>query len=104
MSPSSDGKLDPRIRVEPLEAPIPAIPLGCHQPIPEWKPHSPARHVLEAAPYVLTGNQKHVVTGAGDSVNARGEFDPKVPVYGIYRKGKVYTDEATDEVLGVQAI
>jgi hypothetical protein len=32
MSPSSDGKLDPRIRVEPLEAPIPAIPLDVINP------------------------------------------------------------------------
>ena len=102
MSPSSDGKLDPRIRVEPLEAPIPAIPLDVINPF-----LSGSRIVqpgtLEEAPYVLTGNQKHVVTGAGDSLNARGEFNPKVPVYGIYRKGKVYVDEATDEVLGVQA-
>jgi nucleoid-associated protein YgaU len=103
MSPSSDGKLDPRIRVEPLEAAIPAIPLDIIDPFLSGsrivKPG-----VLEAAPYVLTGNQKHVVTGAGDSVNARGTFDPKVPIYGLYRQGKVYTDEETDEVLGVEAI
>jgi nucleoid-associated protein YgaU len=103
MSPSSDGKLDPRIRVEPLEAPIPAIPLDIIDPfLSGSRVVSPG--VLEAAAYVLKGTQKHVVTGAGDSVNARGEFDSKVPVYGLYRKGKVYTDPKTDEVLGVEAI
>ena len=103
MSPSSDGKLDPRIRVEPLEAPIPAIPLDVIDPfLTGSRVVNPG--VLEAAAYVLTGTQKHVITGAGDTINARGEFDPKVPVYGLYRKGKVYTDEETDEVLGVEAL
>lgn len=103
MSPSSDGKLDPRIRVEPLEAPIPAIPLDIIDPFLNGN-RIVEPGVLEEAPYVLSGTQKHVVTGAGDSINARGEFDPKVPVYGMYRKGKVYVDEKTDEVLGVEAI
>lgn len=105
MSPGTggDGKLDPRIRVEPLPAPIPAIPLDVIDPFLNGS-RVVEPGVLEEAPYVLIGTQKHVVTGAGDSINARGQFDPKVPVYGIYRKGKVYVDEHTNEVLGVEAI
>lgn len=96
-------KLDPRVRVEPLEAPIPAIPLDIIDPfLSGTRIVSPG--VLEEAPYVLMGTQKHVITGAGDNINARGDFDPKVPVYGLFRKGKIYTDEATGEVLGIQAI
>lgn len=103
MSPCPEGKLCPSVRVEPLEAPIPAIPLDIISPfLTGSRIVEPG--VLEAAPYVLMGTQKHVVTGAGDSINARGEFDPKVPVYGLYRKGKVYTDDETDEVLGVEAM
>jgi nucleoid-associated protein YgaU len=103
MSPCPAGKLCPTVRVEPLESPIPAIPLDVINPfLSGTRVVEPG--TLEAAPYVLMGTQKHVVTGAGDSVNARGEFDPKVPVYGMFRKGKTYTDEETGEVLGVQAI
>jgi nucleoid-associated protein YgaU len=102
MSPSTDGRLDPRIRVEPLEAPIPAIPLDAINPfLSGSRVVEPG--ILEAAPYVLAGVEKHVITGAGSSINARGEFDPKVPTYGIYRQGKVFTDDATGEVLGVEA-
>lgn len=103
MSPASDGKLDPRVRVEPLESPIPAIPLDIIDPFLSGT-RIVDTGVLEEAPYVLMGTQKHVVAGAGDSLNARGEFDPKVPVYGVFRKGKVYIDDETGETLGVQAI
>lgn len=104
MSPDCPaGKLCPTVRVEPLEPPIPAIPLDKIDPfLTGTRIVSPG--TLDAAPYILMGTQRHVITGAGDSFNARGEFDPKVPVYGIFRKGHTYTDDATGEVLGVQAI
>lgn len=103
VSPAGDTKLNPRIRVEELESAIPAIPLDVIDPfLSGTRVLGPGK--LEGAPYVLMGTQKHVVAGAGDTVNARGEFDPKVPVYGVFRKGKVYTDDATGEVLGIQAI
>lgn len=105
MSPADDcppGKLCPKVRVEALAPPIPAIPLDKISPFLTGS-RIVAPGVLEAAPYVLKGTQKHVITGSGDTINARGEFDSKVPNYGIYRKGKTYTDDATDEVLGVEA-
>lgn len=102
MKPGKD-KLDPRIRIEPLEPPIPAIPLDTIDAFLSGT-RIVEGTVLDDAPYVLMGTQKHVVTGAGDVINARGKFDPKVPIYGIYRKGKIYTDEQTGEVLGIQAI
>lgn len=103
MSPCPEGKLCPTVRVEPLESPIPAIPLDVINPFLSGT-RVVAPGVLESAPYVLMGTQKHVVTGAGDSVNARGEFDAKVPIYGLFRKGKTYIDDETSEILGVQAI
>ncbi len=102
MSPG-DGKLAPEARIEALEAPIPAIPLDMIDPfLSGTRVVSPG--ALEKAPYTLMGSQQHIVTGTGDLVYARGSFDPDVPVYGLYRKGKLYTDDATGEVLGVQAI
>lgn len=104
MSPDCPaGKLCPAVRVESLEPPIPAIPLDVIDPFLTGT-RIVASGALEDAPYVLMGSQQHVVTGAGDLINARGEFDTAVPIYGIFRKGKVYTDDETGELLGVQAI
>lgn len=103
MSPNSDNRLSPHIRVEELGSAIPAIPLDIINPFLSGS-RIVDGGVLDAAPYVLAGTERHLVTGAGDVINARGEFDSKVPTYGIYRKGKIYTDETTGEILGVEAI
>ncbi|MFM7275758.1 MAG: peptidoglycan-binding protein, partial [Gammaproteobacteria bacterium] len=55
---------------------------------------------LEAAPYVVIGAQRHVITGAGDELHARGTFDEGESNYGIYRPGDVFVDPASGEVLG----
>ncbi len=104
LSPSCpDGKLCPQVRAEALEDPIPAIPLDVIDPFLVGDRVVNAE-TLDQAPYTLMGSQTHVITGAGDHFYARGMFDRKVPVYGIFRKGKVYTDDVTGELLGVQAI
>lgn len=104
MSPSCpEGKLCPNVRVEALENPIPAIPLDIIDPFLVGD-RIVTNGTLDTAPYALMGSQQHVVTGAGDNFYARGVFDKDVPVYGIYRQGKVYRDEVTDELLGIQAI
>lgn len=98
-----EGKLCPKIHEQPLEQAIPAIPLNLIDPflvgdrivMPEE---------LDNAPYVLKGSQEHVITGLGDYFYARGTFDKDVPVYGIYRAGKIYRDAETEELLGMHAI
>jgi len=100
---SADRKLHAAIRVLPLEEPIPAIPLNAISPfLSGSRIVNPG--VLDGAPYVVEGSQNHVITGAGASLYARGDFDPKSSIYGIFRKGKVYTDPQTNEVLGIQAV
>lgn len=59
---------------------------------------------LEIAPYVVSGESQRLITGEGDRVYARGEFDPSIAAYGIYRKGQTYIDPVTKEVLGIEAI
>lgn len=99
---AGDIKLEPSVHVMPLEDPIPAIPLDLIDPF-----LTSSRIVgmgqLEAAPYVVQGTQRHVITGAGSDLYARGQFTEGNTIYGIFRKGKVYTDPRTNEVLGVQA-
>jgi hypothetical protein len=58
---------------------------------------------LEASPYMLAGQQQHVIVGAGDHAYARGQFDDNYTNYGVYRKGQVFKDPVTKELLGVYA-
>ena len=96
-------KLSPRIRYEQVAAAIPAIPLDAINSF-----LTGSRIVMpdeyDRAPYVLAGEDGRLVTGAGDFLYARGQINPEVPVYGIYRKGKSFRDPKTGEFLGYQAL
>ena len=80
-----DVKLTPSVRVSDLDKAIPAIPMDA------------------VAPYVLAGKSGHIISGAGDELYARGEFDDEQKAYGIFRKGDAYIDPDSGEVLGIQA-
>lgn len=96
-----DVKLTPHVRVSPLDLAIPAIPLDAISP---FLSHSRvvAAAQLKGAPYVLAGSDGHLVSGAGDTLYARGKFG-KDTSWGIYRPGDPYIDPETQEVLGYQA-
>lgn len=100
---SGDAKLQPSVHLLPLEDPIPAIPLDVIDAF-----LSGSRIVnpgeLDNAAYVLQGDQHHVITGAGSRLYAKGNFDQGTAIYGFFRKGNVYRDPKTNELLGVQAI
>ncbi|MGQ9424831.1 LysM peptidoglycan-binding domain-containing protein [Gilvimarinus sp. F26214L] len=95
-------KLSPSVRVTPLADAIPSIPLDAIDTF-----LSDSRIVtneeLDAAPYVIAGGRDRLIVGAGDFLYARGDFEEGVPNYGVYRRGDVYIDPFTDEVLGIQA-
>lgn len=99
---SGDIKLSPRIHVTPIDEAIPSIPLDMIDSF-----LSDSRIVslqeLEEAPYVLAGGENRLLVGAGDTLYARGSFAEDIPSYGIYRKGDIYIDPVTEEILGVQA-
>lgn len=98
-----DKKLQPAVRVMPLEEPIPAIPLDVIDPFLSGS-RIVERAAFGKAPYVVQGAQSHVITGAGGELYARGTFPADHSIYGIFREGKEYRDPVTDEVLGVQAL
>ncbi|MBB3169806.1 LysM peptidoglycan-binding domain-containing protein [Simiduia aestuariiviva] len=102
MSPGVE-KLSPKIRYQPVAAAIPAIPLDAINSF-----LTGSRIVMpdeyNNAAYVLAGEDGRLISGAGDYLYARGEIDPSVPVYGIYRKGKSFKDPETGEFLGYQAL
>lgn len=92
-------KLSPEMRSSPLEQAVPAIPLEeVNAFLSRSRVVAPGE--LEAAPYVVIGAQRHVVTGAGDELHARGNFPEGESNYGVYRPGDVFVDPASGEVLG----
>ncbi|MEY4589828.1 MAG: hypothetical protein RL497_1904 [Pseudomonadota bacterium] len=58
---------------------------------------------LKKAPYVVSGESEHLLTGKGDKLYARGSFDTETSAYGIYREGQAFKDPNTRELLGVYA-
>jgi len=97
------AKLSPRIYESAITDAIPAIPLDEINSFLS-RTRIVTDEVLDAAPYVLAGAQKHLILGAGDNMYARGTFPSDIPAYGVYRKGDRYVDPETKELLGVQAM
>lgn len=96
-------KLNPQTRVIEGDDAISTIPLSA---INSFLSRSRIVEVgeLEQAPYVVAGEDRRLIVGAGDNLYARGTFEDQLATYGIYRKGDLYRDPATKEILGVQAL
>jgi nucleoid-associated protein YgaU len=96
-------KLSPHVRATPVAEAIPSIPLGAVNAflINNQIVDDPA--VFDTAPYIVAGNQERVLSGMGDRIYARGQFEPGHNVYGLFRQGKTYTDPDTQELLGINA-
>ncbi|MEM7218336.1 MAG: LysM peptidoglycan-binding domain-containing protein [Pseudomonadota bacterium] len=99
--PRSGERLQPRVRSTPLESAIPTISLDA---IEGFLVHnrvvSPAS--LDRAPYVIQGDDERLVLGAGDRLYVRGVL-PNSASYNFVRKGPLYIDPVTEEVLGQEA-
>lgn len=102
VSSSSNGvvRLSPEVRSEPLDTPIPAIPLDAISSfLTDTRIVDPED--LSGAPYVLEGEEGRIITGAGDRIYARGE-KPADQV-GIFRRTQEFVDPETGEFLGLEA-
>jgi nucleoid-associated protein YgaU len=101
LTPSDTVSLQPQIRSTPLESAIPAISLDAIQGfLVQNRVVEP--HVLEAAPYVVQGESERLVLGAGDRVYVRGTLADNES-YNLVRRGPLYVDPDTEEVLGREA-
>jgi len=101
VTPSDTETLLPRVRATPLESAIPAIRLDAIQGfLVQNRVVDPG--VLDAAPYVVQGESERIVVGAGDRVYVRGRL-PDSASFSIVRKGPLYVDPETNEVLGREA-
>ncbi|MCF7531699.1 LysM peptidoglycan-binding domain-containing protein [Pseudomonas petrae] len=96
-------KLSPRVRSTPIAEAIPTIPLGAINAFLLNNRIIDNANQFEVAPHVVAGPGERVLSGAGDRIYARGQFEPSHVAYGIYRKGKTYVDPVTGVVLGINA-
>ncbi|PLW84480.1 peptidoglycan-binding protein [Kineobactrum sediminis] len=95
-------KLEPNMRVQPLDTAIPAIPLD--QIGAFLKRHRILNgDDLDNTAYVVAGNQDRLLSAPGDRIYGRGMFPDGERRFEIYRAGDTYVDPLTDEVLGYQA-
>ena len=101
LTPSDTVSLKPQIRATPLESAIPAISLDAIQGFLVQNRVVEAG-VIEAAPYVVQGESERLVLGAGDKIYVRGEL-PDSESFSFVRKGPLYVDPDSKEVLGQEA-
>ena len=96
-------KLSPQVRTEQLDTVIPAIPLEYIQGFLVDN-RVLTEEEINLAPYLLAGDEKHIVMGVGDYVYGRGDWSQPHQNYGVFRKGPTYMDPDTKEVLGIAAL
>jgi hypothetical protein len=95
-------KMEPSVRVSPLESAIPAIPLDAVASLMTTG-RIVEQETLENAPRILAGRSEKLIFGPGDQFYGRGMWDEDTSVYGIFRAGNVYQDPETGEILGYEA-
>lgn len=101
LTPSDTVSLSPQVRATPLESAIPTISLDSIQAfLVQNRVVEP--NFLEGAPYVIEGEAERLIIGAGDRVYVRGDL-PDGESYSVVRKGPLYRDPETREVLGQEA-
>jgi len=95
-------KLSPRARPRPLDEAIPTIPLDAIGPFLS-RPRVLDEAAYEHAPYIVSSADEHLIAGAGDRVYVRGLSGGRGR-YTVLRRGELYRDPDTGEVLGLEAI
>jgi hypothetical protein len=96
-----DVKLTPNMRVSPLDLAIPVIPMDQIGPWLKRNRVMDAQEVNSSA-YIVAGDEKRLISGAGDRIFGRGPFPDGERTYGIYQVGQNYLDPVTNEFLGYQ--
>lgn len=96
-------KLSPQVRTEQLDTVIPAIPLEYIQGFLVDN-RVLTEEEISLSPYLVAGDERHIVMGVGDYVYGRGDWSQPHQNYGVFRKGPTYMDPDTKEVLGIAAL
>jgi hypothetical protein len=95
-------RLSPKVRVTPLEDPVPTIPVGLIRPFLS-RPYVLDKAAIERAPYIVAFPDEHIVAGAGDLAYVRSIEGPAGQRYDIVRPGDAYQDPDSGSILGYKA-
>ncbi len=96
-------RLGPEVRREAIEKAIPTIPLDAIRQFIS-RPRVVSEEQLEAAPYVVSSSDEHLIAASGDTIYVRGLEASEQSRYSLFRPGEEYRDPDTDDVLGHEAI
>ncbi len=96
-------KLSPGIREYQHDNAIQPIPLDAIRQF-LTKPRVVGKEDLEMAPYIVSSYDEHLINGSGAKVYVREVQEGAPSRYSVYRKGGVYKNKNSDEVLGYEAI
>ncbi|MGR2739414.1 LysM peptidoglycan-binding domain-containing protein [Billgrantia sp. Q4P2] len=96
-------RLSPEVRRVPVREAIEPIPLDTVRHFLRDHRVIDDPETLNELAYVVAGNDRRIISGAGDRIYARGELQ-RAQRYGIYRVGERYSDAATGETLGLELI
>lgn len=98
-------RMSPEVRYEQHDGPILTVP---YESISTFltRPTVFAEEEIDGLPYVLSAKDGHLVTGAGNTIYARGfETSPKIGErYTVMQVGDRLVDPDTDEFLGYEGI
>lgn len=95
-------KLDPRVRIEPLQSSIPTIPGTAIGPFLS-QPLVIEEGGLDNAPSILATSENRVIVGAGDTAYADRIGSDDGINWQIFRPGEAVRDPESGEVLGYEA-
>lgn len=95
-------KLDPRVRVEPLQTAVPSIPGSAIGPF-LTQPLVVELGQLDIAPAILATEESRVVIGAGDTAYADRIGTDDGINWQVYRQGVPLQDPESGEILGYEA-
>src|SRR4051794_29693032 len=95
-------KLDPRVRVEPLQAAVPSIPGSVIGPFLS-QPLVVEANALDLAPSILATEEGRVIVGAGDVAYADRIGSNDGVNWQVFRQGVPLHDPETGEILGYEA-
>jgi hypothetical protein len=97
-------RLSPKVRVEGLDRPIHTIPISAIRPF-LTRPRVVTQHELDAAPYIVSSVDKHLIASPGHRVYVRGLTDADLVDYMVVRAGDVYRNpDNKEDILGYEAI
>ena len=96
-------RLSPRVRVEPLEEAIPTLPFDAVRAFLS-RPGVLERNQIENLPYILSGFDGALISGAGSKVYVRGTQNNMGEVFNIVHVGDPLVDPDDDAVLGYEGI